>query len=146
MLSATMRTGEYFAMPGSRQVSSRIVGQRRANADHDGVALRSQEMDAVAHLMPGDRQRLAAGGAGLAVCRNRELEHDMGPAVAHAPDMAGMIAARLVGADADLDRNAGRAQPRMTRARDFRIGVFQRRDDARHPAAMTASAQGGDFP
>ena len=90
---------------------------------------------------------LPAGRSRFAVGRNRELEHHVRPAVAHAPDVAGMVTARLVGADADVDRDASRAQPRMTRARDFGIRVFQRRDDARkRPAAMMASAQGGDFP
>ena len=54
----------------------------------------------------------------------------MRPAVTHAPDVAGMVMARLFGADADVDRNASRAQPRMPRTRDFGIRVFQRRDDA----------------
>ena len=70
----------------------------------------------------------------------------MRTAVAHAPDMAGMVAPRRVGADADFDRDAGGAQPRMARAGDFGIGIFQRRDDARNAGAMTASAQGGDLP
>ena len=56
----------------------------------------------------------------------------MRAAVAHAPDMAGMIVARLVGADADIDRDAGGAQPRMARARHFGIGIFDRRHDARN--------------
>ena len=71
------------------------------------------------------------GAAGLAVGGDRELEHDAGPAIAHAPDVAGMVAARRFGADADVDRNARRAQPRMSRARDFGIGILERRDDAR---------------
>ena len=39
--------------------------------------------------------------------------------------------ARLLGADADLDRDAGRAQPRMALPRHFRIGILERGDDAR---------------
>ena len=39
----------------------------------------------------------------------------MGPAVAHAPDVTGMVAARRLGADADIDRDAGRPQPCMAR-------------------------------
>ena len=55
----------------------------------------------------------------------------MGPAVVHAPDVTGMVVARLRGADADVDRDAGGAQPRMPGAGDLGVGVFQRGDDAR---------------
>ena len=68
--------------------------------------------------------------ASLAVGRDRELEHDMRPAFAHAPDMAGMIAARRLRADPDIDRNAGGPQPRMAAPRHFGIGILHRRDHA----------------
>ncbi len=88
-------------------------------------------MHALAHPLAGDRQRPPAGRAGLAVGRDRELEHDLRAAFAHAPDVAGMGAPRLGGADADVDRDAGGAQPRMARAGDLRVGVFERGDHAR---------------
>jgi hypothetical protein len=87
-------------------------------------------MDAVARFIAGDRQRLAARRAGFAVGGDGKLEYDVGPAVAHAPDMAGMVAARFLRADADLDIYARSPQPRMALARHFRVGVFERRDDA----------------
>ena len=43
-----------------------------------------------------------------------------------------MVVARLLGPDSDIDRNARGAQPRMAFARDFGIGVFERRHDARN--------------
>ena len=46
--------------------------------------------------------------------------------------MAGMIAPRFLGADADIDGDAGRAQPRVARAGNLRIGIFDRRDDPGH--------------
>jgi hypothetical protein len=52
-------------------------------------------------------------------------------AVGDAPEMAGVIATRLVGADTDFDSNAGRAKPGVPRARHFGVGVLERGDDAR---------------
>ena len=74
---------------------------------------------------------LRPGAARFAVGRYRELEHHIGPAGGHAQDMAGMRAPRFVRAGADIDRDAGGAQPRVTRAGHFRIGILKRRDDAR---------------
>ena len=54
-------------MPGSRQVSMRIVRQHRADADQDGVALRAQQMHPRLRGLARDRDRLAAGGADLVV-------------------------------------------------------------------------------
>ena len=102
-------------------------------------------MHAVAHRLAGDRDRLAAGRAGFAVGRDCELEHDVRAAVAHAADVAGMVAARLVGADADLDDNAGRAQPRMAGAGDFGIGIFERGDDARNSGGDDGIGAGRRF-
>ena len=81
----------------------------------------------------------------LAVGRDRKLEHDVRAAVAHAPDVAGMIAARLVGADADIDRDAGGAQPRMALPATSGLGSSSADTTRAMPAAITASAQGGDL-
>ena len=89
-------------------------------------------MDAVADRLASDRNRLAAGSASLAVGRNRELEHHLRAALAHAPDVAGMVAPGLRRTDADLNGNAGRAEPRMAPAGHFGIGIFECRDNARH--------------
>ncbi len=45
--------------------------------------------------------------------------------------MPGVIARGLLGAEPDIDPDARRTQPRMTLARHVRIGIFNRRDDAR---------------
>ncbi len=132
MLSATTRTGEYFAMPGKRQVKQRIVGERRADADHDGIALRPQQMHALAHRLAGDGDRLAPGRAGFAVGGDRELEQDMRTAFGKAKNVTGVVAPRLIGADADLDGNARGAKPRVTLPCHFRIGIFQRRHHPRN--------------
>ena len=55
----------------------------------------------------------------------------MRPPIRDAHDVAGMHAARLVGAQADIDRDALVAQPLMALAGDFRIGILQRRHHAR---------------
>ena len=55
----------------------------------------------------------------------------MRPRLLHARDVAGMNAARFVGAKTDIDRDAFGAQPLVALAGDFRIGIFQRRHHAR---------------
>ena len=89
-------------------------------------------MNALAHRLPGDGDGLAPGRPGFAVGGDRELEHDLGTALAHAPDMAGMVVPGFLGADADFDRNARSTQPPMAFARNFGIGVFERRHDPRN--------------
>ena len=89
---------------------------------------------------------LRPGRAGLAVGRDRELEHDLRAALAHAPDMAGMVVPGLLGADADLDGNAGRAQPRVALPATSGLGSSSAETTRAIPAAITASAQGGDLP
>ena len=69
---------------------------------------------------------------GLAVGRHRKLEDDVRPAIAHPADVAGVIAARLVGSNADVDGNSRRTKPFVPRARDLGFGVFQRGDNARN--------------
>ena len=146
-LSSTMRTGEFFAMPGNRQVSIGSSASAVPMPTMMASLCARMQMDALAHRLAGDRDRPAARRTGFAVGGDRELEHDMRAAVAHAPDMAGMVAPRLLGADADVDRNARRAQPRMARRPRLRDWDLPCADTTRAmPAAMTASAQGGDLP
>ena len=59
----------------------------------------------------------------------------MRAAVAHAADVAGMGAPRLLGAEPDLDRDAALAQPRVALPGDLGIGIFQRRHHARDAGA-----------
>ena len=132
MLSATMRTGEYFAMPGSRQVSSgssasavpmptmmaSLCARRRWTRSRTPGPVIASGLRPAAPTLP------SAEIASLSMTWGRPSQH--------APDMAGMIASRLVGAETHLDRNAGGAEPLMTGAGDLWIGVFKRRDDARH--------------
>ena len=56
-----------------------------------------------------------------------------------------MIAARLVGADAGLDRYPGGTQPRVALPGHFRIGIFQRRDDARDAGGNDGIGAGRRF-
>ena len=48
----------------------------------------------------------------------------MRTSVAHAPQVAGMIATRFLSAHADYDGNAGRAQPRVAGAGNLRVWIF----------------------
>jgi hypothetical protein len=43
-----------------------------------------------------------------------------------------MIATRFLGANADIDGDAGRAQPRVASAGNLRVWIFERRDDPGH--------------
>ena len=79
--------------------------------------------------------RLAAGEAGLAVGRHRELEQHLRPAFAHAADVAGVGARRRLGAEPDLDRDAAARAAGRAPARDLRIGILQRRHHARDAGA-----------
>ena len=103
-------------------------------------------MDAVAHRLAGDRTGAGAGGAGLAVGRNRKLEHDVRTAVAHAPDMAGMVAARLSAPtpmSTAIPAACSRAWPAPATSG---LGSSSAETTRAMPAAMMASAQGGDLP
>ena len=110
----------------------RIVRQHRADPDQDGVALRAQQMHPRLRGLAGDRDRLAAGSGDLVVGRHRELQDHMRALVADAPEMPGMIARGLRGAQPDIDRDAGGAQPGMALPGHFRIGILDRRHHARN--------------
>lgn len=91
-----------------------------------------------AHEMHARVRRFAGYGCGapasetrLAISGHGELERDMRPSINNTPDMTRMRAPCLVGPDPHIDRNAGRAQPRVTAPSNLGIGVFQRRDDTR---------------
>ena len=125
----------------------RIVRQNCADADQDGVVHRAHQMHALARDLAGDLERPAAGKPGLAVGGDRELERDMRAAIADAADMPGMGAPRLLGPDADIDGDAGRAQLLVSLRRrlpDWDLPAPTPR--ARCPAATMASAQGGVLP
>ena len=55
----------------------------------------------------------------------------MRPRLSDAHDVAGMCAARLFGAETNIDRDALGAEPLVALPCDLRIGVLQRRNDAR---------------
>ena len=118
-------------MPGRRQVSSGSSASTVPMPVSTASLRRAHQMNARARGLAGDRRRAAAGKAGLAVGRDRELEHHMRAAVLHAADVAGMRPPRLVGADADLDHDARFGHPPMAGARDLRIGIDQRGDHPR---------------
>jgi hypothetical protein len=108
----------------------RIVGQHRADPDHDGVAASPHLEDAVACGFVGDRHRLSARQARLAVSRNRELNHHVRPPLRHARDVPGVIAPRLVRTKPDLDGDTFRPHALVSLPGHLRIRIFQRRDDA----------------
>ena len=78
----------------------RIVGQHRADADEDGVGFGAHLVDARARRLAGDADGLAAGQAGLAVGRHRELQQHLRPAFPHPADVSGVLMRRLLGAQA----------------------------------------------
>ena len=79
-LSATMRTIGTARIPGSRQVSSRIVGGHGADAHHHRVMPGAQRVGRAARLGAGDPAALAGMGRDPAVERGGELERDQRPA------------------------------------------------------------------
>ncbi|MHC2931756.1 hypothetical protein ACVJA9_006553 [Bradyrhizobium diazoefficiens] len=115
---------------GQAAGEKRIIRQHRADADQDGIALRAEQMDAIAHSFARDRDRLAAGGADLAVGRDCELQDHMWAPVADAAEMPGVVERSLRRAETHVHRDAGRTQTGMALACDFRIGILDRRHHA----------------
>ena len=144
---ARLRTGERSAMPGSRQV--RIGSSASAVPMPVMIAslcARSRCTRSRAGS-PGNGDRLAASGPSLAVGRDRELEHDV---------RAGR---RACGGCGRHDRGAPRRRRDRHRRRCRRRAAARGRRPATSglgsssaettramPAAMMASAQGGDLP
>ena len=131
LASSTTRTGERSTMPGRRQVSCGLsdstvpMPTRMASlaARIWNTRVRAASPVIAAGLRPAKPALPSADTASLSVTYGRPF--------GDAHDVAGMHAARLVGAEADIDRDAFVAQPLMALAGDFRIGVFQRRHHAR---------------
>ena len=119
-------------MPGRRQVSSGSSAQHGADADQDGVALRAEQMHARPRRLARDRNGLVAGGRDLVVGGHRELQDHMRALVADAAEMPGMVVRGLLRAQADIDGDAGGAKFCVPLARDFGIGILDRRDHARN--------------
>ena len=94
--------------------------------------MRAQQVHALARRLAGDGDGLAARSARLAVSRSGELEQSRaaGRRACGGYGRHGRARASF-GAEADVDRDACGAQPRVPCAGDFGIGIFQRRDDAR---------------
>ena len=88
----------------------RVVGQRGADPDHDGVALGAPVVGAEARVLARDPLRVAGVGGDLAVERHRGLEEHLRAAG------AGVLAERLVEA-AGAARRARRRRPRPRRPR-----------------------------
>ncbi len=94
--------------------------------------MRAQQMHARPRRLTRYRDRLAPGSADPVVGRYRKLEDDMGPSIADAPEMPGMIVRRLCRTKPDIDRNPGGAKPRMALPGNFRVGILDRRHHARN--------------
>ncbi len=80
---------------------------------------------------PGNRKWLPTGGARLTIGRDSELEQNVRPPFPHPQNVTGVIAARRLGADTDINRDAGGAQPRMSCTGDLGVWILDRRDHAR---------------
>ena len=78
--SNTTRTGWRTgpARPAGGQL--RVVGERRADADGDGVVIGAQPVHERPRLGPGDPLALAGAGGDLPVQARGQLEHDVRPA------------------------------------------------------------------
>ncbi len=116
-----------------RQAASQlgIVGQRGLDADQDRVAPGAQQMAEAAGFFARDPLALAGDGRGLAVEALGDLQRDQRPARPQAQEEAGIEAGRLLLQDTGRDLDAGLPQHGEALAADARIGVLDRRDDAR---------------
>ena len=122
-----------------------IVGERGADADGDGVRVGAQAM----HLAARRFAREPAGPPGVigdrAVEREGELELHERPVARERVKEGGVELARRGLLDADVDLDARGAQPLGAAARDG-VRIRARDDDARTPAASSASVHGGVLP
>jgi hypothetical protein len=88
-----------------------------------------------ARCLAGNGNGAAVGAGDFAVGRHGELQDHMRTASLDAPDVARMHPPRLLGADTDLDHDAGLGHAPVAGARDLRIGIDQRGHHARNPSA-----------
>jgi hypothetical protein len=88
-------------------------------------------MDALARRFPGDRRRAPSGKSDLAVGGDCKLEGNLRPTFAHAPDVAGVSAPGLLGANADFDIDAVFGKPPMASTDNLRVRVLERGHDPR---------------
>ena len=119
---------------GQPAIQQRIIRPHRADPDQDGVALRAQQMHPRLGGFARYRYRLVPGRGDLVVLRYREFQDHVGPLVANAPEMPGVIARRFPGTKPDVDRNPGTTQPGMALPRHLGVGILDRRDHARDAA------------
>ncbi len=89
-LSTTIAHRRAMAEPGQAAGQQRIVGDRRAAADHHRIVAGAQRMGAVARQRAGDPLALAGMRRDAAVERRRELQRDERPSLAHAQQEAGI--------------------------------------------------------
>ncbi len=109
----------------------RVIGQNRSYTNQYGVACSAHLKNALARHFAGDGRLLTSREAGLAVRRNSELEHYIGPPTRDAADVTGMRALRLIRAKPYFDGNPFFAQPLVAFPRHLRVRIFHRRNDAR---------------
>jgi hypothetical protein len=90
---------------GQAHGEQRVVGQNRADPDHDGVVVGADEVRAGVGQRPGDHQPSAAAPCRIAVRGAGELQHHGGAPLRDPQHMAAMGPAGLVGQNAgdDLD-------------------------------------------
>ena len=108
----------------------RIVGQRGARSDHDGVGARPQPVHEGAGRGAGDPTRFAAGRGDPAVEGRSELERDEGTSAGEDAEEAPMLRAALRLENARLDPDAGRAQAAQPEATDQGIRIPVPHEDA----------------
>ena len=146
--SNTTRFGWRVAVGRARR-QQRVVGERRADADADGVDLAAPAVHEAAALLAGDPLRVAGLGRDLAVEAHRGLEDDVRAAGAR------VLAERLVQqARARATRRRRRSRPRRPRRAGCRargrtpcrVGSSEATTTRLMPALTIASVQGGVRP
>ena len=118
---------------GEADGETRIVDQRRADADHRRIGLDAHRLHGLERGAAADDHALALAPADHPVGGDGELEDDMRPVLGDAGDMPGMGKRRLVGEQIGGHRDAGGLEPRNAATIHPRVGIGHRHDDARDP-------------
>ena len=125
-----------------------IVGERRFDADHDRLVRRPHDLHPEIGDLPGDAQaRIVRAARGEAVRRLGEFQRHARPPLGDPQNMAAMVAPRLIGPRPDVDPQfPPRAAARGPCPATLGFGSSIAETTRAIPAAMTASAQGGEAP
>ncbi len=132
MAKLTVQRDAHRLMRGPKVADAqvRVIGQRRARADHDRVMAHPQRMDLAPRLWAGDPAAFARCRGNPAVQRCRKLQRDEGQAARDTLEKPRVEAAGLARQHSFGHGNTGLTQHPVALARHARVRVGQRSDNA----------------